>query len=608
LANQNLTQCHKNVLITLTTKNKDKGFPLEQKNLVIAVVLSIAILVGFNYLYEGPKMKKLKEQQQVADQLKQQDNSNIPTPNQQPGIAAPTSEVAVHLDRESALKKSPRIRIESESLTGSIALAGGFIDDVTLKHYQETTEDNSANITMLSPQGIDQPYYANFGWVSTDSAVKMPTDNTVWQSNSTTLTPETPATLYWDNGEGLRFERKISIDNDYMFSIEQRVINNSTKDVQLFQYGRILRTGTPDTPYQIIHEGPLGVFDGKLEEVDYKDIRKENKVSFKAEQSWLGITDKYWLVALAPKPGTNIKATMNHRNLNGNDQYQTDYISETPLHVTPGASASNQSHLFVGAKKLDLLAGYSEKLNIERFDLAIDFGWLYFLTKPLFLLLDFIYGLIGNFGICILLLTVLVRLALFPLVTKQYKSMSKMRILSPEIAKLRERFKDDRMQMNQELMALYKKQKINPMGGCLPILVQIPVFFALYKVLFVSIEMRHAPFFGWIQDLSVPDPTSIINLFGLLPFEPFFALGAWPIIMGITMFLQQRLNPQPADPTQAKVMMFLPLIFTVLLASFPAGLVIYWAWGNVLSIIQQWVILKRTEKQAIKPALAKIKR
>jgi YidC/Oxa1 family membrane protein insertase len=406
---------------------------------------------------------------------------------------------------------------------------------------------------------------------------------------------EEGVTLTWDNGEGLRFERRIAFDDAYMLTITQRIANDGEDPVSLFPYGLVSRWGTPSTlGYYILHEGPIGVLGGTLEEIDYDDLQEDGNVELPSRGGWLGITDKYWLTALVPDQASELTGTFRDNVVDGQNRYQVDYL-RTARAVPAGGSIETTDRLFAGAKEVSQLDRYSEEYGIPLFDRAVDFGWFYFLTKPMFHVLHFFYKWTGNYGLAILLLTLRVKFLFFPLANKSYRAMSKMKKLQPEMMRLREQYGDDKMRMNQELMALYKKEKANPMSGCLPIVVQIPVFFALYKVLFVSIEMRHAPFFGWIHDLSAPDPTTIFNLFGLIPWDPpsFLMIGVWPLLMGATMFLQQKLNPQPADPMQARIMMMLPAMFIFLFATFPAGLVIYWTWNNILSIAQQWTIMKR---------------
>jgi YidC/Oxa1 family membrane protein insertase len=442
--------------------------------------------------------------------------------------------------------------------------------------------------------------------VPQDRTLAVPDNKTRWTADRTTLTPEQPVTLSWDNGHGLRFSRQYALDRDFMFTVTSRVENTGAQPVTLLPYALIARSGTPPTSgYYILHEGPIAVLNDRLKEIDYKDVVKAGAtgVSDSSTGGWLGITDKYWLVSLIPDQKEAIKARFVHSEPDKRDRYQADYLG-AEREVAPGSSTTETYRLFAGAKEVKLLARYRDELGILKFDDAVDWGWFYFLTKPIFQALDWIYGMVGNFGIAILILTVAIKALFFPLANRSYVMMSKMKALTPEMTKMRERFGEDKQRLNQEMMALYKRQKVNPLSGCLPIVLQIPVFFSLYKTLFVTIEMRHAPFYGWIHDLSAPDPTTVLNLFGLIPFTPPaildpISLGAWPIIMGITMFLQQRLNPQPADPVQAKVFMFMPIIFTFMLGRFAVGLVIYWSWNNLLSMAQQWLIMQRTNKKKI---------
>jgi YidC/Oxa1 family membrane protein insertase len=447
----------------------------------------------------------------------------------------------------------------------------------------------------LHPVGAPKSYYAEFGWVGSSNDLKLPGANTSWKATQTELRPGKPVTLTWDNQSGLLFERTYEIDDGYMITTTQRVTNTKKKSVGLFPYGLIARSGTPDTlGFYILHEGPLGVFNDTLREYDYDDLQETRKVEVQSTGGWIGITDKYWLAALVPDQNVGSTYRFVHSLKNKDDRYQVDYLGEE-TRIAAGQQIVTVNRLFAGAKEVKLLDIYSEEYGIKNFDLAVDFGWFYFLTKPFFYAISWLNTYLGNFGLAIIAFTVFVKIVFFPLANKSYKSMAKMRELTPKMMAMREQFGDDKMRLNQEMMALYKQEKVNPASGCLPILVQIPVFFALYKVLFVNIEMRHAPFYGWIKDLSVADPTSIFNIFGLIPYTPpdFMMIGAWPVLMGLTMWLQQRLNPQPTDPVQAKVFMFLPLFFTFLLGTFPAGLVIYWTWNNLLSIAQQKLIMFR---------------
>ncbi len=584
----------------------------DQRNMILAVVLSVVILLGSQFYFDGtrppppPPDATPATEAQVPGSAGTSGSAPAPAPATTgeaqiptlPGSQLPTTPGTA--GRTDVLAAQPRIKILSSRLHGSVSLVGGRFDDLTLARYHETLDTASPEIILMSPQGAKNPYFADFGWVG-GPGVTAPSGTTLWTADSDTLTPEKPVTLTWDNGKGLRFIRTLALDPNYMFTVTQRVENIGTEPATLHPYGLISRHGTPEvTGFVILHEGPLGVFDGQLKEVDYDDeeLQKKDGVRQSTTGGWIGITDKYWLAALVPDQSENVNTRFIHFREGTLDKYQADFLGR-PLAVAPGASIESTNRFFAGAKEVKLLDGYETELGISRFDLAIDFGWFYFLTKPIFYALIYINDHLGNFGVSILLLTVLIKIVFFPLANKSYRAMSKMKKLQPEMVKLRERFGEDKARLNQEMMGLYKREKANPASGCLPMVVQIPVFFALYKVLFVTIEMRHTPFFGWIKDLSAKDPTTIINLFGLLPYSPpdfipaAVNIGVWPLIMGITMFLQQKLNPQPPDPIQAKVFMFLPIFFTFILAQFPAGLVIYWAWNNTLSILQQWVIMRR---------------
>jgi len=575
----------------------------DQRNIIIAIVLSVAIMFGFQYLFpRKPTPAPVATEAGQAPQAAAQAGQTLPgaAPLQAPG--------GVRVDtREGALAASPRISIKTPSVNGSISLKGARLDDLALAQFHETADPGSPEITLLSPSGAPGAYFAQQGWFSPDAKLALPGDETLWQAaDQGALTPEHPVTLTWDNGQGLRFTRVISIDADYLFTVKQTVQNSGSAAVVLNSFALISRTGKPKTEgYYILHEGPLAVTAdgaddrGTLKEYEYKDLDKEGTIKKDSTGGWLGLTDKYWMTALAPDQAAKVNLRFNHFLLGDRETYQVDFAGE-PQILAPGAAIELTDHLFAGAKKVDLMERYAETPGIKRFDLAIDFGWFAPITKPLFYALTYIHKAVGNFGLAIMAITVLVKLALFPLANKSYRSMSKMKTLQPETKRLQERFAEDKPRLQQEIMALYKREKVNPVSGCLPMFIQIPIFFSLYKVLFITLEMRQAPFFGWIQDLASPDPTTLFNLFGLIPWDPpmFLHLGIWPLIMGATMFFQQRLNPQPADPVQAKMFMVLPLVFTFMLAKFPAGLVIYWSWSNLLSIVQQWVIMKRATKNA----------
>jgi len=565
--------------------------------MLLAIVLSMAILFIWDYFFGTtlpPQETRAPIDSEFANPMGDISESVAPS--------VPSLQLTETVDREAIINNSDRIAIETESLKGSFELKGLRIDDLTLLKYRETLDPGSNNIILLSPRGSKSPYYSEVGWLSADSSLLLPSEKTLWlkESKYPTLTSQNPVILKWNNGEGIEFRRTISLDSDYMFTIFDEVENKSGKEISLYPYGTIARINTPDVlGFFILHEGPLGVFNDTLKEFDYSDLKKDKIQKLDSRGGWSGFTDKYWLTSLAHEESKDIVTSFRYLEKQ-RDHYQSDFITSKPLIIPNGESKGSKTYFFAGAKEVELLDRYSIDLGISRFDLAIDFGWFYFLTKPLFYGLIWLRDILGNFGLAILGLTVALRLLLFPLANKQFKAMTKLKKLQPEMKNLQERYGDDRAKLNQELMELYKREKANPAAGCLPILVQIPIFFALYKVLFVTIEMRQAPFYGWIGDMSAYDPTSIFNLFGLLPYEvpSFLVLGAWPIIMGITMWLQQRLNPAPTDPLQAKIMSFLPIIFTVMLARFPAGLVIYWAWSNALGIIQQWTIMRQAGVKA----------
>ncbi|WP_398475736.1 membrane protein insertase YidC [Tardiphaga sp.] len=594
----------------------------DNRNTIIAVVLSGLVLLGWQYFYNIPQMEKQKAQQATQAQLANpaqpaagsnapQPGSATPTPGGAPVNAAPSN---APISRETAISSSKRVKIDTPRLAGSISLKGARLDDIALTKFRMTVDPTSPPITLFSPSGTAAPYYAEFGWVgAAGTNAKLPDANTEWtQEGSNALTPSSPVVLKYNNGEGLTFTRTIAIDDRYLFSIKDDVANSGSNPVTLYPFALISRHGTPHVEgYYILHEGLVGYLgDQGLQEYGYKKIEESKSVNFNVTNGWLGITDKYWASALLPDTTAKLQARFSS-NLAGTVRtYQTDYLQDAQT-VAPGASTSANARLFAGAKEAATvginfplavgLGGYNQSLGLNHFDLLIDWGWFYFITKPMFLALDWFFHLFGNFGVAILLVTVLVKIIFFPLASKSYASMAKMKAIQPQLALLKERYPDDRMKQQQEMMEIYKKEKINPVAGCLPVLLQIPVFFSLYKVLFVTIEMRHAPFFGWIKDLSAHDPTNLFNLFGLLPFDPtaipvlghYLALGIWPIIMGITMWFQMKLNPTPPDPTQKMIFDWMPLIFTFMLAGFPAGLVIYWAWNNTLSVLQQAYIMNK---------------
>jgi YidC/Oxa1 family membrane protein insertase len=595
----------------------------EHKNTILAVVLSLLVIVGWQYFIGYPQMERQRQetQQQAQQQSKPQPGSTQPggpAPNATqpatpevpgtPRAGAPSAQ-AQAASREAVIASSPRIAIETPRLGGSIDLKGGRIDDLTLTQYREETDPKSPPIVLFSPSGAPDAFYAEFGWVPTaGSNAAMPGPDTVWKPQSAgALGVGHPVTLTYDNGQGLVFTRTIAVDEHYLFTIKDDVGNNSGNPVTLFPYALISRHGTPQVQgYYILHEGLIGVMgDQGLQEETYKKIADKKSVTWDVTNAWLGITDKYWAATLLPDTDARVRARFSAGEAGGLNTYQTDYLLQ-PQTIAAGATGSANARLFAGAKEVSVVGidfpvgpgGYNQALHLNHFDLLIDWGWFYFITKPMFLALDYFFHLVGNFGIAILIVTVLVKIAFFWLANKSYASMAKMKAVQPQMAMIKERYADDRAKQQQAMMELYKKEQINPVAGCLPIAIQIPVFFSLYKVLFVTIEMRHAPFYGWIHDLSAGDPTNIFNLFGLIPFDPglyssFLHLGAWPAIMGVTMWVQMKLNPAPPDPTQQIIFNWMPLIFTFMLAGFPAGLVIYWAWNNTLSVIQQSVIMRR---------------
>ncbi|WP_441244767.1 membrane protein insertase YidC [Tardiphaga sp. 768_D3_N2_1] len=596
----------------------------DNRNTIIAVILSGLVLIGWQYFYNIPQMEKQRAQTATQSQLANPTaqsgttpGSTTPTANSTAAGGAPANVAPANapiVSRDSAIAASQRVKIDTPRISGSIALKGARIDDISLTKFRDTVDPKSPAIVLFSPSGTAAPYYAEFGWVAAAGAnTKIPDQNTQWQQEgSNALTPTTPVVLKYNNGDGLTFTRTISIDDRYLFSVKDDVSNIGNAPVTLYPFALISRHGTPHVEgYYILHEGLVGYLgDQGLQEYGYKKIDEAKVVNFKVTNAWLGITDKYWASALLPDTNAQLQARFSS-NLSGTQRtYQTDYLQDAQTIAIGGTGTAN-ARLFAGAKEAGTvginfplavgLGGYNQALGLNHFDLLIDWGWFYFITKPMFLALDWFFHLFGNFGIAILLVTVLVKILFFPLASKSYASMAKMKAVQPQLAALKERFPDDKMKQQQEMMEIYKKEKINPIAGCLPVMLQIPVFFSLYKVLFVTIEMRHAPFFGWIKDLSAHDPTNLFNLFGLIPFDPttipvfghYLALGIWPIIMGITMWFQMKLNPTPPDPTQKMIFDWMPLIFTFMLAGFPAGLVIYWAWNNLLSVMQQAYIMNR---------------
>ena len=580
---------------------------MDNNRLILAVVLSVAILLGFELLM--PKQNRPALRQQAAQSTQTTPPGDAPRPITDPATAG-TQPVAVPSPQDE-LRSGVRLPIDAPRVHGSIDLTGAKLDDLVLRDYRETVQGNSPQVRVLEPGSDPQPNLVQLGWsAAPDSHVRLPDGRTRWSADKQALSTAAPLTLSWDNGAGLVFQLVFSVDRDFMFSVEQRVRNVGAQAVSLYPWSRVSRAYTPAvTGGYLVHEGPIAVIGGRLQEMSYKAVQSDSAanggVGWSATQAagtqagWAGITDKYWLTAIIPAAGVAETGSYRYVPNAGAGTYQIDFIAQAPVLVAPGATASSVSHVFAGAKEVHLLEGYEAGLHATDFWKAVDFGWFAFLTKPIFTVLDWLNTVLGNFGLALLAFTLIVKTLFFPLATKSFRSMSKMKLLSPKMTAVRERHKDDPMKMNQEMMALYKTEGVNPASGCLPMLVQIPVFWCLYKDLYVTIEMRHAPFFGWIRDLSSPDPTNLFNGFGLIPFDPtglspMLHLGVWPIILGITMFAQQRMNPPPPDPTQARLFQIMPLIFTFVLARQPAGLVIYYCWNNTLTVAQQWLIMRST--------------
>ena len=564
---------------------------MENRNVIIAVILSTAILIGWSMYFENPDEAQRKR---LELQGKTETQTNIQKPETpQTAKTNPTKGIS----RSDALKESNRVFIENSNLSGSISLRGALIDDIILKNYRETLDKSSKPIVVLSPKKSEDGYFVESGWATTKSDVKVPDNNSVWQiREGKKLTPASPVTLEWNNREGVVFSKKIELDDKYLFKITETIRNEKSKTIELFHYSQITKNTKPNTEnFYILHEGLIGVVDKNLKEETYSTIEKEKK-TYTGKSGWFGITDKYWMSAIIPESGKSFKGEYSFAN-----SYKANFIISEPTIANPQKSTSNTLKIFIGAKEVYPIDNYTEKEKIDRFDLSIDWGWFYFITKPLFFVIDYIFKIVGNFGVAIIILTLLVRILFFPLNNYSFKSMAKMKVLQPEMLRIKELYKDDMKRTQQEMMALYKREKVNPLSGCLPILVQIPIFFAVYKMLFVTLEMRHAPFFGWIKDLSAADPTTIFNLFGLIPWNPpsFLMIGVWPILMGITMYFQMKLNPTPPDPIQAKIFAFFPLIMTVMLATFPSGLVVYWTVSNVLTMAQQYYIMKKTTVKTV---------
>tara|TARA_B100000579_G_scaffold408478_1_gene396643 strand:- start:33 stop:1715 length:1683 start_codon:yes stop_codon:yes gene_type:complete len=558
---------------------------MDIKNVIAAISLSAAVIIIYA-LFFGPTPEQIKKTQEQKNQITQ--SSETPSLD--------VAEVSSKISRQEAINENERIKFENKNIKGSISLMGGTIDDLIFKKYTKTL-NGSDKIVLLNPKKYKNGYFIETGWVTSNKNIDLPNSETLWNiEGNNKLSPNNPIKLTWNNNQGIKFEKNIKIDNQFLFTINQKITNNSDKSYNFYPYGQIVRNKAPEvTNFYILHEGLIGVFDQQLVEQDYEDI-KEKKFSKNTESGWLGITDKYWITTLIPEKNKDFRADFDYKN-----KYRANFIEKNPLEISGNSYGTNEIKVIVAAKEVDVIDGYAEKLNIDKFDLAIDWGWFYFFTKNFFFAIDYFFKLTGNFGIAIILITVCIRIVFFPLANYSFRSMAKMKVLQPEMARLKELHKDDKMKLQQEMMALYKKEKVNPVSGCLPVFIQIPFFFAIYKVLFVTLEMRHQPFFGWIKDLSERDPTSIFNLFGLIPWDPpsFLIIGVWPCLMGLSMYIQQKLNPAPPDPIQAKIFMFFPLFLTIILAPFPSGLVIYWTFNNILTMAQQIIIMKRTTVKTV---------
>tara|TARA_B100000029_G_C17576956_1_gene958476 strand:+ start:382 stop:2079 length:1698 start_codon:yes stop_codon:yes gene_type:complete len=560
---------------------------MDLKNVIFAISLSFAILVAWSYMFDTPE----ERQKKIQEIENKNQTSTAPSVNLD-------KKKPKNISREVAIKSTERIEFENENIKGSILLKGALIDDITFKKYNETLKADK-KVTYLNPAETDKGYFVETGWATSNiGKISLPDTETVWKvKGNNKLSIGNSVIIEWDNKSGLIFRKKIYLDDKFLFKITQEIQNKSNEKVELYPYAQITRNKKPIleagsmSGTLILHDGFIGVFNEDLKEYDYDDI-EDKKKEHNAENGWLGITDKYWITALVPEENQSFKGEFVYKG----NAFKANYILNKPVIVSPSSSSTSNTKIFVAAKEVKVIDGYAESEKINKFDLTIDWGWLYFLTKPLFFLISFLFELTKNFGIAIILVTAAVRLLFFPLANYSFRSMAKMKILQPELVRLKELHKDDKVKLQQEMMALYKREKVNPLSGCLPILIQIPFFFAIYKMLLISLEMRHQPFFGWVKDLSAKDPTSIFNFFGLIPWDPpsFLIIGAWPILMGATMYLQQKLNPTPPDPVQAKIFMFFPVFLTIILAPFPSGLVVYWTINNILTIAQQWVIMRST--------------
>ena len=560
---------------------------MDNKNVFIAVALSMSVLLFWSAFIDPPKPNKNQTEtvKNVQEKNKDFDSGIVPNINE--------SKIQKKISREDSIAKTNRVLLENNKIKGSISLEGAVIDDLSFKNYKENLESNNT-VVFLSPKETDNGYFIESGWASIGNKVKVPNNKSIWSIvGNKVLSNNNPIVLEWNNGSSLTFRKKITLDDNYLFKVIQEVENQSSAKIELYPYAQITRNAKPKDlqDFFILHEGFIAVLDEELKEDGYKDI-EEKKITREADKGWIGITDKYWMTALVPESGENFKSTFLYQ-----DAYKANFLLNKPKIIEPSSKTNTEIKIFVAAKEVRTIDAYAANEKIEKLDLIIDWGWFYFFTKPIFFVVDYFFKLSGNFGVAIIIITMIIRLTFFPLANYSFKSMAKMKAVQPEMTRLKDLHKDDKTKLQQAMMALYKKEQINPASGCLPVLIQIPFFFAIYKMLFISLEMRHQPFFGWIKDLSAQDPTSLFNLFGLIPWSPpsFLIIGIWPILMGLTMFIQQKLNPAPTDPIQAKIFMFFPVFLTVILASFPSGLVLYWTVNNILTIAQQWFIMKRTK-------------
>ncbi len=556
---------------------------MDTKNVIAAISLSAAVIILYG-LFFAPTPQDPKLTQKNTSTTIEAKNTDAPSLDQ--------NDETLKISREEALKENKSIIFENDNIKGSISLTGSVIDNLEFKNFKKTLNGDE-NIILLSPRKVQNGYYVETGWATTNKNIDVPNTKSIWKvEGNNKLTPNSPIKLVWSNNQNIKFEKKISIDNQYLFKINQNIINNSEKTYNFYPYGQIIRNEIPEiTNFFILHEGPLGVFNSELVEKDYDDIQ-EKSYSINADKGWLGITDKYWITSLMPQENRSFRSDFDYKN-----KFRANFIETNATEIRANEAKSNEIKVLIAAKEVRVIDNYAKNLNIEKLDLVIDWGYLYFLTKPMWFALDYFFKLLGNYGLAIIAVTICIRIALFPLAQLSFKSMSRMKLLQPEMKRLKELHKEDKMKLQQEMMALYKREKVNPMSGCLPILPMIFIFFALYKVLFVTLDGRHEPFFGWIKDLSERDPTSIFNLFGLIPWDPpsFLIIGAWPIAMGVSMYIQQKLNPTPPDPIQAKIFMFFPLFLVIILAPFPSGLVIYWTVNNCLQMLQQYLVMRKTK-------------